>query len=67
MHFYRNVFTNVPSTKVKDVAAILKAIHAQENREAALEESRFVIGKPKIMKLLLIRSAALMKPSSSKR
>ena len=25
VHFYRNVFTNVPSTKVKEVAAMLKA------------------------------------------
>jgi transposase-like protein len=51
VHFYRNVFTNVPSTKVKDVAAMLKAIHAQEDREAALEKSRLVIEKLKAMKL----------------
>jgi len=51
VHFYRNVFTNVPSTKVKDVAAMLKAIHAQEDREAALEKSRLVIDKLKAMKL----------------
>jgi putative transposase len=51
VHFYRNVFTNVPSTKMKDVAAMLKAIHAQEDREAALEKSRLVIEKLKAMKL----------------
>jgi len=51
VHFYRNVFANVPSTKVKDVAAMLKAIHAQEDREAALEKSRLVIAKLKAMKL----------------
>ena len=51
VHFYRNVFTNVPSTKVKDVAAMLKAIHAQEDREAALEKSQLVIEKLKAMKL----------------
>lgn len=51
VHFYRNVFTNVPSTKVKDVAAMLKAIHAQEDRDAALEKSRLVIEKLKAMKL----------------
>jgi putative transposase len=28
VHFYRNVFSHVPSTKVRDVAAMLKAIHA---------------------------------------
>lgn len=51
VHFYRNVFTNVPSTKMKDVAAMLKAIHAQEDREAALEKSQLVIDKLKAMKL----------------
>jgi putative transposase len=38
VHFYRNVFTVVPKSKVKDVAAMLKAIHAQEDREAAEEK-----------------------------
>jgi transposase-like protein len=28
VHFYRNVFTNVPHTKVREVSAMLKAIHA---------------------------------------
>ena len=51
VHFYRNVFTNVPSTKVKDVAAMLKAIHAQEDREAALEKAALVVEKLKSMKL----------------
>jgi transposase-like protein len=35
VHFYRNVYTIVPKSKVKVVAAMLKAIHAQEDREAA--------------------------------
>ena len=35
VHFYRNVWTVVPSSKVKVVAAMLKAIHAQEDRAAA--------------------------------
>lgn len=35
VHFYRNVFSVVPRTKVKNVALMLKAIHAQENKEAA--------------------------------
>jgi transposase-like protein len=51
VHFYRNVFTNVPSTKVKDVAAMLKAIHAQEDRDAAIEKAQLVIDKLKAMKL----------------
>lgn len=45
VHFHRNVFTNVPSTKVKEVAAMLKAIHAQEDREAALEKASLVVEK----------------------
>ena len=51
VHFYRNVFTNVPSTKVKEVAAMLKAIHAQEDREAALQKTSHVVEKLKAMKL----------------
>lgn len=35
VHFYRNVFNRVPATKVRDVAHMLKAIHAQESRQAA--------------------------------
>ena len=31
VHFYRNVWTAVPTGKVKEVAAMLKAIHAQED------------------------------------
>jgi putative transposase len=32
VYFYRNVFTVVPKGRVREVAAMLKAIHAQENR-----------------------------------
>jgi len=31
VHFYRNVWTAVPTGKAKGVAAMLKAIHAQED------------------------------------
>jgi transposase-like protein len=51
VHFYRNVFSNVPTTKVKEVAAMLKAIHAQEDRQAAIEKAELVIEKLKFMKL----------------
>ena len=51
VHFYRNVFTTVPKSKVKDVAAMLKAIHAQEDIEAARDKARAVIEKLKKMKL----------------
>lgn len=51
VHFYRNVFTVVPRTKVRVVAAMLKAIHAQEDRAAAEEKVVAVIRKLKEMKL----------------
>jgi putative transposase len=51
VHFYRNVFANVPHTKVADVAAMLKAIHAQEDRQAALQKAALVVEKMKVMKL----------------
>jgi putative transposase len=51
VHFYRNVWTKVPSGKVKEVSAMLKAIHAQEDRDAAREKARLVIEKLRAMKL----------------
>jgi transposase-like protein len=51
VHWYRNIFQNVPRQKVKIVAAMLKAIHAQEDREAALEKAQAVVEKLKGMKL----------------
>ena len=32
VHFYRNVFSHVPATKVREVSHMLKVIHAQESR-----------------------------------
>jgi transposase-like protein len=43
VHFYRNVFSHVPSTKVREVSHMLKAIHAQENRAAATEKAAAVV------------------------
>jgi transposase-like protein len=51
VHFYRNVWTAVPTGKVKEVAAMLKAIHAQEDRLAAKEKATQVIEKLRAMKL----------------
>ena len=51
VHFYRNVFTVVPKGKVKHVAAMLKAIHAQEDLEAAREKAKAVATKLEKMKL----------------
>jgi transposase-like protein len=51
VHFYRNVFTVVPKGKLKLVAAMLKAIHAQEDRSAATEKIQSVVKKLQSMKL----------------
>ena len=51
VHFYRNVWTAVPTGKVKEVAAMLKAIHAQEDAEAAKQKARLVVEKLRAMKL----------------
>jgi transposase-like protein len=51
VHFYRNVFTAVPKGKVKRVAAMLKAIHAQEDLQAAREKAQAVVAKLETMKL----------------
>jgi transposase-like protein len=49
--FYRNVWRVVPTGKVKEVAAMLKAIHTQEDKEAARKKAADVVEKLKAMKL----------------
>ena len=51
VHFYRNVFSFVPNGKMKEVAAMLKAIHAQEDIESAREKAAAVAYKLENMKL----------------
>jgi transposase-like protein len=51
VHWYRNIFSHVPREKVKDVAAMLKAIHAQEDRVAAEKKAGDVVAKLRKMKL----------------
>jgi transposase-like protein len=51
VHFYRNVFTVVPRSKVKHVAMMLKAIHASEDYAAAKEKAEAVIKKLRAKKL----------------
>lgn len=50
-HFYRNVFTVVPKGRIKEVAAMLTAIHAQEDRKEAQKKAAAVSKKLKDMKL----------------
>ena len=51
VHFYRNVFSVVPRSKVKLVAKMLKAIHAQESKKASREKARAVVAELRAMKL----------------
>jgi transposase-like protein len=51
VHFYRNVFSVVPKGKVRTVAMMLKAIHAQESKEAARQKATQVSEKLREMKL----------------
>ena len=43
VHFYRNVFSHVPATKVREVSHMLKAIHAQETRATAEAKASAVV------------------------
>ena len=43
VHFYRNVFSHVPSIRVREVSHMLKAIHAQESREAADNKAQAIV------------------------
>ncbi|WRS27998.1 IS256 family transposase [Oscillospiraceae bacterium MB08-C2-2] len=51
VHFYRNVFSVTPRSKVKLVAKMLKAIHAQESKKAAREKAKAVVQELHAMKL----------------
>ncbi len=51
VHYYRNVFSVVPKGKMKAVAAMLKAIHAQEGLVEAQAKADAVVDKLKQMKL----------------
>jgi len=45
VHFYRNVFGVVPAKRMREVSAMLKAIHASEDKEAALQKAEQVCEK----------------------
>ena len=51
VHFYRNVLSAVPRGKMLEVAAMLKAIHAQESREEASRKAEYVVARLREMKL----------------
>jgi putative transposase len=51
VHWYRNVLGKVPRQKMREVAAMLKAVHAQENKASAAEKAQAVVVKLRAMKL----------------
>jgi transposase-like protein len=51
VHWYRNIFSHVPSTRVREIAAMLKAIHASEDIVAAREKAIRVIEKLRGLRL----------------
>jgi transposase-like protein len=50
-HWYRNIFSHVPPMKVREVAAMLKAIHASEDVAAARGKAQQVIEKLRALRL----------------
>jgi putative transposase len=61
VHFYRNVFSHVPRPKMREVAAMLKAIHAAEDVHAAREKAQAVIAK--LREQRLTKAAELVETS----
>src|SRR5262249_38254198 len=51
VHWYRNSLSHVASTKVREIAAMLKAIHASEDLAAAREKAIRVIEKLRGLRL----------------
>ena len=51
VHFYRNIMSSVPRNRLREVTMMLKAIHAQENKEAARKKAKEVIEKLREMRL----------------
>jgi len=51
VHWYRNAFTMCPWKHIREVIAMLKAIHAQEDREAARQKAEIVAQKLRNMRL----------------
>jgi len=51
VHFYRNMFCVIPSSKMRECMAMLKAIHAQEDLSAAKSKAVEIAKKMNEMKL----------------
>lgn len=62
VHFYRNVLARVPKSRRAAVAAMLKAIHAMESREAA--EAKALAVADELERMRLGEAARLVRESS---
>ena len=51
VHFYRNIFSVTPRKHMREVTRMLKAIHAQESKEAARKKAQDVAEKLRSMRL----------------
>ena len=51
IHFYRNVFSATPHSKVKLAAKMRKVLHAQESKKAAGEKAKTVVEELRAIKL----------------
>jgi putative transposase len=68
VHFYRNVFSHVPAGKLREVALMLKAIHAQEDLPAAQRKAADVVARLRNMRLgKAAESAPSAAPESRRR
>ena len=61
VHFYRNVFSHVPSAKMREVSHMLKAIHAQESRQAAQDKAEAVVAE--LRRQRMTKAATLVEES----
>ena len=51
VHWYRNAFSHVPAAKMREVATMLKAIHAAEDIDAAKAKAALVVDKLRSLRL----------------
>ena len=51
VHFCRNIMSVIPRNRLREVTRMLKAIHAQENKEAARKKAKDVVEQLRSMKL----------------
>jgi putative transposase len=58
VHWFRNVLTGTPTVKAREVVAMLKAIHAQEDRAAAEKKAADVVTK--LLEMRLAKAARIV-------